>query len=139
MKSLLERPLARPFLFAAVIIAAVAAIGLLWWLLGSATTSATTKTVTNALIVKSPVQPIEISSATTAISETNATDSTSLSAVNNALPTDSALAEEELDRLNDENTRLKDRKAQLEKQLDISNKLLAMKEQQLRMLETPDH
>jgi len=139
MKSLLERARARPYHAAALVIAAIAVIALLWWLLcpqasTTSTTSTTTKTVTNAPIVQSSALQSNTASVTTATSEV-----APVVAANTALPTDPALAEEELDRLNDEHARLKDRKAQLARQLEISNKLLAMKEQQLKTLETPNH
>jgi hypothetical protein len=54
--------------------------------------------------------------------------------VNTALPTDTATAAEELDRIKDEQTRLKERKKELAKQLAISKKLLILKEQQLKEL-----
>lgn len=144
MKSILERARARPYHAAALVIAAIAVIALLWWLLcpqasTTSTTSTTTKTVTNAPIVQSPAMQSDTASAMTATSEVTATDAAPVVAANTALPTDPALAEEELDRLNDEHARLKDRKAQLAQQLEISNKLLAMKEQQLKTLETPNH
>lgn len=144
MKSLLERARARPYHAATLVITAVAAIALLWWLLcpqasTTSTTSTTTKTVTHAPIAQSPALQSDMGSDTTATSEMNVTDTAPVTTVNDALPTDPALAEEELDRLNDEHARLKDRKAQLAQQLEMSNKLLALKEQQLKTLETPNH
>ena len=141
MKSLLERARARPYHFAAGVIAALAVIAALWWLFcpqASTETTVTTKTVTNAPIVQPTEQPLDTASSPTATSEVVATNVAPVPTANTALPTDSALAEEELDRLNDEHIRLKDRKAELAKQLEISNKLLAMKEQQLKTLETPN-
>ena len=51
------------------------------------------------------------------------------------LPTNRATAEEELDRLSDEHARLVAQKADLAKQLAVSNKILALKEQQIKQLE----
>ncbi|MBC7750636.1 MAG: hypothetical protein H7Z73_02805 [Candidatus Saccharibacteria bacterium] len=144
MKSLLERARARPYHAAALVIAAVAAIALLWWLLcpqasTTSTTSTTIKTVTNVPIVQSSALQSDTASVTTTTSEVTATDVAPVTTVNTALPTDPAMTEEELDRLNDEQARLKDRKTQLARQLEMSNKLLALKEQQLKTLETPNH
>ena len=144
MKSLLERARARPYFSSALLLAVITVIAVLWWLLCPAAstttaTSNTTKIVTNAPIAQSNAQPLATASATMVTSEVTPTESVApVTAANTALPTDPALAEEELDRLNDEQARLKDRKAQLTQQLEISNKLLAMKEQQLKTLETPN-
>jgi len=143
MKSLLERARARPYHSAALVIVAITAITLLWWFLCPqastvTTTSTTTKTVTNAPVVQSTVQQLDTASASMATSEITATDAAPVIAANTALPKDPALAEEELDRLSDEHSRLKDRKDQLAQQLEMSNKLLAMKEQQLKTLENPN-
>lgn len=137
MNSLFERALARPYLSTALLLGAIAAAALLWWLF-CPVASVTTKPVTNAPATQSAAQLSDSASGTTAVSEIPATDTLSpVPAVNTSLPTDPALAEEELDRLNDEHSRLQDRKTQLAQQLEISNKLLAMKEQQLKTLETP--
>lgn len=144
MNSLFERALARPYFSSALLLLVIAIIAVLWWLLcpaasTSTTTINTTKIVTNAPNAQSNAQPLATASATMATSEVTQTESvTPVVTANTAHPTDPALAEEELDRLNDEHARLKDRKAQLAKQLEISNKLLAMKEQQLKTLETPN-
>lgn len=144
MKSLLERARARPYFSSALLLAVITVIAVLWWLLCPAAstttaTSNTTKIVTNAPIAQLNAQPLATASATMVTSEVTPTESVApVVAANTALPTDPALAEEELDRLNDEQARLKDRKAQLTQQLEISNKLLAMKEQQLKTLETPN-
>lgn len=139
MKSLLERARARPYHAAALVVVAIAAIALLWWLLcPHTTTSTTTKIVTNAPVVQTPLQQLDMASTTAATSEITAMDAVPVIAVNTALPKDTALAEEELDRLDDEHSRLNDRKAHLTQQLEISNKLLAMKEEQLKTLETPN-
>jgi hypothetical protein len=52
------------------------------------------------------------------------------------LPKDRATAEEELDRLNDEYARLKAQKADLSKQLEVQNKIIALKDQQIKQLES---
>ncbi len=145
MKSLFERALARPYHSAGLVIAALAVLAALWWLFcpqastENALTS-TSKTVTNISTAQLPAQAAEAASAITATSEITATETAQAAITpveaNTALPTDPALAEEELDRLKDEHARLKERKAQLAQQLEISNKLLAMKEQQLKTFET---
>ncbi len=139
MKSLFERALARPYHSTALLIAAIAVAAFLWWLFcpQASTQSTTAETVTNAPVAQSSAQLSDAVSTTTATSEITTTDAAPVAA-NTALPTDPALAEEELDRLSDEHSQLKDRKEQLAQQLEISNKLLAMKEQQLKTLETPN-
>lgn len=144
MKSLLERALARPFYSTALVIAAIAVVAVLWWLLCPAASRVTTTATTiNTSVVQSAAQQSDSESAATAPptipAATNPVAATPVVAANTALPTDPALAEEELDRLKDEHTRLNDRKAQLTQQLEISNKLLTMKEQQLKTLEAPNH
>lgn len=145
MKSLLERALARPFYSTALVIAAIAVVALLWWLLcPAASRVTTTKTTISTSVAQSAAQQSDSESAAATAppaitAATNPVAVAPVAAANTALPTDPALAEEELDRLKDEHTRLNDRKAQLTQQLEISNKLLTMKEQQLKTLETPNH
>lgn len=135
MNSLFERALARPYLSTALLLGAIAAAALLWWLF-CPVASVTPKPVTNAPATQSAAQ-LSDSASGTAVSEITATNIPSPLPAVNTLPTDPALAEEELDRLNDEHSRLQGRKTQLAQQLEISNKLLAMKEQQVKTLETP--
>lgn len=155
MKSLLERVTARPLPFIGLIIAVIAILFIIWWLLNPSAQQNTTKPsqtiIANQKITQKPV--IQINAASTPVpTSTNATsektNETSASApasttaatarptpaVNAALPTNRATAEEELDRLKDEQTRLIERKKELAKQLAISDKLLALKEQQLKAL-----
>lgn len=144
MKSLFERALARPYHSTALLVAIIAAVALLWWLfcpqaLTSTKTSTATKAVTTAPVAQPAAQQSDLKAAASETTATTTVTPATVTAANAALPTDPALAEEELDRLNDEHTRLKDRKAQLAQQLEISNKLLAMKEQQLKTLETQNH
>ena len=77
---------------------------------------------------------------TTAASESAATTAAPLPAsgvaASAALPKDRATAEEELDRLNDEYARLKAQKADLSKQLEVQNKIIALKDQQIKQLES---
>jgi allophanate hydrolase subunit 1 len=83
--------------------------------------------------VKQTITPLTATlSASRVISIVNTTST--VKTVTSALPTDTVTAAEELGRLKDEQSRLKKRKADLTKQVEISNKLLALKEQQLKSL-----
>ena len=150
VKSLLERARRHPLHLAVLMIAVIVAIALLWWLLRPAASTLTRapthiKTVTSSPIqspIASLTNPASATIATSEITTTsaiNAIQTAPISVAKTPLPTDPALAAEELDRLSDEQTRLKERKAQLLQQLEMSNKLLALKEQQLKPLETSNH
>jgi hypothetical protein len=154
MKSLLDRTKTRPLLLIGFIIAIAAFI---WWLLSVSTQTSeiqpkeniivnqkNTEQVPQTQIVSTPIQTMGSSvkqtitpltatlSASRVISIVNTTST--VKTVTSALPTDTVTAAEELGRLKDEQSRLKKRKADLTKQVEISNKLLALKEQQLKSL-----
>ena len=157
MKSLLERAKARPSYSIGIVIAIIAFLFLLWWALSPSPKENTTQQskpsiITNQKVV-APVKPSEASAPASTAANTdnvdNKTNVTSASApavttastatapttpVNAALPKDPVTAAEELDRLKDEQSRLKERKKELAKQLAISNKLVALKDQQLKDL-----
>ncbi len=83
--------------------------------------------------------PVATTTTTTTVATASAPATTVAAASSPAatpLPTDRATAEEELDRLNDEYTRLKTQKASLAKQLEVQNKIIALKEQQIKQLES---
>ncbi len=135
--SLVERVLARPTLIIAVVVAVIALILCAWIVIGfnkspEAPASVVAKTAPVSIPAPSTESVASEVIASTALLDTPPTVATSASS---PLPTDPALAAEELDRLHDENSRLVDRKAQLAKQLDTSNKILALKEQQIKELE----
>jgi len=159
MKSLLERATARPLPFVGLFIAVIAVLFIIWWLLSPSTeqnvTKPTSNIIANQKTAQAPTKQLEAASipAPTSTSTDTTLEKTSETpasaplsttaavvaiptapAVNAALPTDRATAAEELDRLKDEQARLKERKKDLAKQLAISNKLLALKEQQLKTL-----
>ncbi|WP_410210686.1 hypothetical protein [Aquirhabdus sp.] len=132
--SLVERVLARPTLMIALVVAVIALILGAWLLLGSNKSSV----VAAKPSTPATVQPVSVQDTTVASAASAVIASTPVPAVNVAsapLPTDKATAAEELDRLHDENSRLNERKAQLAKQLETSNKILALKEQQIKELE----
>jgi len=159
MKSLLERATARPLYSIGIVIAVIAILFLLWWglspsaqkniapskpsIIGNqkiinptkqleASAPASTVTGTTEDTVHTSSVPPSTPTTTTSAPATSATPSTT--AMNAALPKDPTTAAEELDRLKDEQNRLKERKKELAKQLAISNKLIALKDQQLKEL-----
>ena len=159
MKSLLERAKARPSYSIGIVIAVTAILYILWWALSPSPKDNTAQQpkpsiITNQKII-APAKPSEASapastaptstatSTDNAVKKTNeapasaattASASTAPTPVNAALPKDPAIAAEELDRLKDEQSRLKERKKELAKQLATSNKLIALKDQQLKDL-----
>lgn len=155
MKSLLKRATARPLYLIGIVIAVIVILFLLWWVLNPSAKEHPTQSkpsiITNQKIAVS-AKPSEASApASTAantdetIAKTNSAPASApavtttsatppVSAMNAALPKDPTTAAEELDRLKDEQSRLKERKKELAKQLAISNKLIALKDQQLKDL-----
>ena len=159
MKSLLERAKARPSYSIGIVIAVIAFLYILWWALSPSPKENTAQQPKPSIIsnqkIIAPVKQSEASApASTATSTDNAVNTANeapasapaiaiaiapvatapTTPVNAALPKDSATAAEELDRLKDEQSRLKERKKELVKQLAISNKLVALKDQQLKDL-----
>lgn len=158
MKSLLKRATARPLYLIGIVISVIAILFLLWWVLSPSTQEITThpkpSIITNQKII-TPVKPSEASAPATTVASTNevvnqtnptpaasapaitppATPTTlPATTINATLPKDTTTAAEELDRLKDEQSRLKERKKELSKQLAISNKIIALKDQQLKEL-----
>ncbi|MDE2420888.1 MAG: hypothetical protein KGO49_06880 [Gammaproteobacteria bacterium] len=155
MKSLLERAKARPSYFIGIVIAVIAFLYLLWWALSPSPKDNTAPQPKPSIItnqkITTPAKPSEASApASTATNTDSADNKTNVAPasaptttstatapttpVNAALPKDPVTAAEELDRLKDEQSRLKERKKELAKQLATSNKLIALKDQQLKDL-----
>lgn len=125
MKSLLERITARPLFFIGLIIATIAFLLVIWWLPSQSSKQNVKQTIPN-----SPANQ-EIVPTTAPVVTPPAQITSEVSAT---LPTDPAIAAEVLDRLEDEQMRLKEREAELTKQLATSNKLLALKEKQIESM-----
>ena len=153
MKSLLERAKARPLYSYGIVIAVIALLVLLWWLFCPNAKENTVQQskpsiITNQKII-APVKQSEASAPASTVANTDnanvapasapavttaSTTTASTTPINAALPKDPTTAAEELDRLKDEQSRLKERKKELAKQLALSNKLIALKDQQLKDL-----
>ncbi len=157
MKSLLERAKARPLYSSGIVIAVIALLVLLWWLFCPNAKENTVQQskpsiITNQKII-APVKQSEASAPASTVANTDnathqanvapasapavttaSTTTASTTPINAALPKDPTTAAEELDRLKDEQSRLKERKKELAKQLALSNKLIALKDQQLKDL-----
>ena len=153
MKSLLERAKARPLYSSGIVIAVIALLLLLWWLFCPNAKENTVQQskpsiITNQKII-APVKQSEASAPASTVANTDnanvapasapavttaSTTTASTTPINAALPKDPTTAAEELDRLKDEQSRLKERKKELAKQLALSNKLIALKDQQLKDL-----
>jgi hypothetical protein len=160
MKSVFERAKARPLPFIGFIIALIALLYILWWIFNPShqnTESQSKRTIivnqkiitpvkqpnsgiTTVATDASAVEVTEPSASQTTLTTSSISKISTTSLINTpvenaaALPKDTVSAAEELDRLKDEQSRLKDRKKDLAKQLAISSKLLALKEQQLKEL-----
>ncbi len=157
MKSLLERAKARPSYSIGIVIAVIAFLYILWWALSPNPKENTAQQPKPSIISNQKIiAPVKQSEASAPVSTVTSTDNavnkaneapasapaittapvatTPTTPVNAVLPKDPATAAEELDRLKDEQSRLKERKKELVKQLAISNKLVALKDQQLKDL-----
>lgn len=151
MKSLLERAKARPSYAIGIVIAIIAFVSLLWWALSPSPKENIAQQPKPSIISNQKIiVPVKQSEASAPASTAANTDSAVNQAnvapasasvttapttpANTVLPKDPATAAEELDRLKDEQNRLKERKKELAKQLAMSNKLVALKDQQLKDL-----
>jgi hypothetical protein len=123
MKSLLERITARPFFFVGLIVAIVACF-VIWWFPTQDSKQVVKPAIAGSIENQNP--PAAGAAITTPAPMTSAVDAT--------LPTDPAIAAEVLDRLEDEQARLKEREKDLTRQIEMSNKLLALKEKQIESM-----
>jgi len=152
--SLKERVVAKPLIpIALVAVIILLIIGICYQLngtqpakapaLAAASTPAPASNVTIATPASAPIttpSSMPAAAASVPLSTSVATAAAVSSPVASApLPTNRATAEEELDRLSDEHARLVAQKADLAKQLAVSNKILALKEQQIKQLESSAH
>ncbi len=129
MKSLLTRLTSRPFFLVGVIGAIIVLLLFFWWL-SSQNSDPLEKTIVPSSVTTQEIALTPVPTVTTS--------APIASEVAPTLQTDPAIAAEVLDRLNDEQTRLQERQQDLAKQLEMSNKLIALKEKQIESMLKPE-